>query len=635
MKDEYPKALKKREKLRESGQEMFDISHENYSIPSEDKEFFMNQKDRTKRSMSRPYSSPVSAGTSFLLNNGDGFSSPVSAGTSTNTSFQLDNGDGYQDMEVDLVEEVDVVDVDDLYQEDSDDESETENNSTSNKIDRSVFLNDPIMQRELAETADRYDVSLRATSAIVNVFVEGGGVSHAGVRKLRDRERNTKLQEIIEEISTKKVVCIGADERKDLTLLGQSSFGRVEHCSVVIFCEDGSEYVLGSFTPDGGSAADLAFSFHNYLLTRRINLEHLLALATDGCPKMHGFAHGFHAEFEKIIGRRLQRCFCFFHHLEKIFGHQFQLYGGDTSGPGTLKGFWSDLLQGAVHDRPVVRFQPTRNPDLQDVLESMDPNVIQQQLSNDHKIIVGLAEFVNTGQDKFGVSGKVIGPITGARWVTTEARVLRCYVSCQRPRVALKRLINFLMFVWLPVYLQTKLKTDKKFEAPRLLLKEIQAGKKHLNAKEQEVFIHSININGQMGHGENILLCLLSSSNEEEREVAVGKIREIRAKDLDIGQLRQFHPRDYTLNLNAATLLDLPEEGFKTEPPVTIGLTDNQLELILTQPLNVLLPLTTVAVERAVAETTKASRQVTEDKDLSRDGLIALSKDSRKKRPTK
>ena len=91
MKDEYPKALKKREKLRESGQEMFDISHENYSIPSEDKEFFMNQKDRTKRSVSRPYSSPVSAGTSFLLDNGDGFSSPVSAGTSTNTSFQLDN----------------------------------------------------------------------------------------------------------------------------------------------------------------------------------------------------------------------------------------------------------------------------------------------------------------------------------------------------------------------------------------------------------------------------------------------------------------------------------------------------------------------------------------------------------------
>ena len=224
MKDEYPKALKKREKLRESGQEMFDISHENYSIPSEDKEFFMNQKDWTKRSMSRPYSSPVSAGTSFLLNNGDGFSSPVSAGTSTNTSFQLDNGDGYQDMEVDLVEEVDVVDVDDLYQEDSDDESETENNSTSNKIDRSVFLNDPIMQRELAETADRYDVSLRATSAIVNVFVEGGGVSHAGVRKLRDRERNTKLQEIIEEISNKKVICIGADERNSMSFIFNSPF---------------------------------------------------------------------------------------------------------------------------------------------------------------------------------------------------------------------------------------------------------------------------------------------------------------------------------------------------------------------------------------------------------------------------
>ena len=158
-----------------------------------------------------------------------------------------------------------------------------------------------------------------------------------------------------------------------------------------------------------------------------------------------------------------------------------------------------------------------------------------------------------------------------------------------------------------------------------------------LSKKELEVFSNSMNINGQMGHGENFLLCLASSDDPKEREAAVKTIREIRTEEGRgiQGQLRKFDPRFHKLNLDATSLMELPLEGFKTEPPVTMGLRDDQLEMIITQPLKILLPLTTVAVERAVAETTKACRQVTEAKDHSRDGLIALTKAARKKRPTK
>ena len=90
VKNEDPKALKKRENLEKQGKELFDISKQKSLIPASDLEFYSDQKDSSKRSMSRPYPDPISAGTSFLLDNGDGFSSPISAGTSTDTSFQYD-----------------------------------------------------------------------------------------------------------------------------------------------------------------------------------------------------------------------------------------------------------------------------------------------------------------------------------------------------------------------------------------------------------------------------------------------------------------------------------------------------------------------------------------------------------------
>ena len=87
------------------------------------------------------------------------------------------------------------------------------------------------------------------------------------------------------------------------------------------------------------------------------------------------------------------------------------------------------------------------------------------------------------------------------------------------------------------------------------------------------------------------------------------------------------------INPDAKSLIEFPMKGFSTEPPATLSLSDEQLANIITQPLNIQLPLTTVSVERAVSDTTRASQLVTEGNVKARDGLMALTRDARSKRP--
>ena len=62
------------------------------------------------------------------------------------------------------------------------------------------------------------------------------------------------------------------------------------------------------------------------------------------------------------------------------------------------------------------------------------------------------------------------------------------------------------------------------------------------------------------------------------------------------------------LNFDAKTVYDLTDLTKNTlEPPVTVGMSNTQLEEILTHPLDLNLPISTMAVERGVKTVTKAS----------------------------
>ena len=67
------------------------------------------------------------------------------------------------------------------------------------------------------------------------------------------------------------------------------------------------------------------------------------------------------------------------------------------------------------------------------------------------------------------------------------------------------------------------------------------------------------------------------------------------------------------------------------EPPSTSKLTDSQLAQCFKQPLEPNIPLTTVSVERAVADTTQASKQAVSDE--ARNGIILQTFIAQQKRP--
>ena len=82
------------------------------------------------------------------------------------------------------------------------------------------------------------------------------------------------------------MILVGFDERKDPTLIGHSTFKKSEHRSVVLYCKDRAEYVLGSFTPEGGTGEQLAKGLYKLLTDRGIVLDHIIALNTDCYSKM-------------------------------------------------------------------------------------------------------------------------------------------------------------------------------------------------------------------------------------------------------------------------------------------------------------------------------------------------------------
>lgn len=74
-----------------------------------------------------------------------------------------------------------------------------------------------------------------------------------------------------------------------------------------------------------------------------------------------------------------------------------------------------------------------------------------------------------------------------------------------------------------------------------------------------------------------------------------------------------------------------PLESAKTEPPITLSLSGPQLMALEDKPLEVGLPMTSVAVERAIKDVTAAAT-VSAD-SLERDGFIFQIRGARAKNP--
>ena len=465
-----------------------------------------------------------------------------------------------------------------------------------------IKIKKPVINPTILADGDRYGKSNREIAREI-ARNTGKVYSVEGIRKARIRARNDAASSL----SLSKPLAIGFDERKDKSRLAGSShkFDKTEHCSVVLYDAEIEKYA-GFFAPASGKARSVADGLIKFCNEKNVDLSNLVACVSDGCAKMSGHHGGVHVLMENEVKRPLLKIFCLFHASEKAFECYFKLKGGLTTGPTSLVAPWSNLLVGDIHERSVyVNFKVLPNNWLLETIDAMPEGL---KLSKDHSILIGLSRVIITG-NLTPVTSKTIGPLNNARFVTMETRCLRSYLSEDDPCQVLKDVVHYLIYVFVPTLLYSKMYYKVHFMGPKLLLLSTMLSKKYLKRSEHLEMVKSYSQNGFMAIHENILMCLIESPFIEERKLGVEMIEKIRTYESS-ENIRKIHPSDYQINPDATDLMNLnrkPLSMAQYEPPPTKGLSLAELRGIIEKPLNLGLPLSSVAIERAVKDTTRVA----------------------------
>ena len=228
-----------------------------------------------------------------------------------------------------------------------------------------------------------------------------------------------------------------------------------------------------------------------------------------------------------------------------------------------------------------------------------------------------------------------IGPVSHSRWLTTANRICRIWISNHdiqgKDLENLRSISEFILGVYFPCWFKIKVE-HSWIEGPKYVLYQLQ----QLKFQKEDVVkivLSSIQRSAWFCFSECIIQTLLCSSTEEDRSVAVKKIKDIRGtgnEDLQEGDSSPRPRKTPILNFNAEKLVDpISWESPVYEPVLTTTLTTFEINEFLSKPMLVPnWPCHGQSVERCVKQVTEASSRVhTHEK---RDGFVRSQEASRK-----
>ena len=173
-----------------------------------------------------------------------------------------------------------------------------------------------------------------------------------------------------------------------------------------------------------------------------------LGLVTDGTAVNTGYKSGAIAETERNLGKPLQWLICLKHCNELPLRHVFDdLDGGmGTSGPNSFKGELGQAVAGDVYKEEVAKFDKIGSS-----LDEM-PNDIFEKLSRDQKLLYRYAKAVIFGTVPDNLKDQKPGPLCHARWLTLALRILILYTRTANPSEALKKVVKFIVQVYMVMW---------------------------------------------------------------------------------------------------------------------------------------------------------------------------------------
>ncbi|KAF0305707.1 hypothetical protein FJT64_022706 [Amphibalanus amphitrite] len=439
-------------------------------------------------------------------------------------------------------------------------------------------------------------------------------------RRLTDAELTSTLREDLEKVrhlprvkskDAFEAICSSfPSQDKELSPGGSRTVG-----NVTINMHPGDIHI-GHFSCEPGerhSGEVYANKLLAFLAERGVSCERLTAFGGDGANQVTGWKMGQMACFERLLGRPLQRLVCLCHHAELPFRALFQHLDGKTTGPSTFSGPIGRQIAGDVQKLAIKSFPRLACPDF----PSLPPAVVHS-LSSDLRLLYETARAVVTEDDvPPRVAAAAHGKLYAARWHTAQSRLLRHYMAQERPGDALAALAVYVCCVYVPTVMAIKHKSDAVHAAPHLHA-ELRRQERYCRPEDLPVLRASVRRNAFMAHEENVLLAMLGDADPTVRTEAVGVIKRIRAtRESPVpGLVRPFRVpgsvgATTALNDSAATYWSLVDLDRATlEPPLTQGMTGDQLEKFLETPLLTGLPCHTQSTERAVKVTTEAAGQV-------------------------
>ena len=315
---------------------------------------------------------------------------------------------------------------------------------------------------------------------------------------------------------------------------------------------------------------------------------------------------------------------CLLHFNELPLRHLFEAFDGVTTGPRSFSGPIGKQIQSKIHLNPVVAFEAVGHPD--NLLELHDD--VANNLSQDQQLLYRYCQAITSGHISDSLSCRIIGPVNHSRWLTSAIRMLRLYMNSDDPSNELKRLVNYIVMVYAPMWFSIRYKSSRT-EGARHLFSFIRLCDENLNSNEQKIVCKVIQNNAYFAHHENVLLTMLSDENKANRRQAVKLIIDVRKKRTDQHGVRLFKLPSVNFDCNSFYSMITWNPAELTEPPVTKKLQDQELIDIIGTPLKLHYPCHTTSVERGVKLVTEASAKVL-GKDHRQKKIIATLS-SRKK----
>jgi len=163
---------------------------------------------------------------------------------------------------------------------------------------------------------------------------------------------------------------------------------------------------------------------------------------------------------------------------------------------------------------PIVSFQPIEG--------NLLSNIDADDLSKDQRYLHEMCQAITSGHCSSELGNRKPGPICHSRWLTTFSRIIRLYVSTEKPDKNLVILVTYIRKVYAPIWFEVKSKHSCT-DGSRHLFRMVQYTR-YLPIELKKIVDPVIQRNAYSAHPGNLLISMATDERLHIRQLALRRV---------------------------------------------------------------------------------------------------------------